>query len=103
MNRYITLETVMRKAVTIALLAILCFWSASSGWSQTFNFRAQEASVVRTAKQIKDHNGFNDTIIVRQDKWNEMAGSGGSWGNNLKFKSVHAFVKFYRSAGSFLG
>jgi len=79
------------------LLAALFLVSMSYGGAlaQTFDFKTRDASVVRTAAQIKAHNGFNDTIIVRQDKWYEMASSGGSWANNLKFKSTHAFVKFY--------
>ncbi len=80
-------------AVT-TLLLLACLVSTVS-WSQTYNFRTREASKIRTAQQIKAHNGFFDTIVVRQDKWDEMAGLGASWSNNLKFKSVHAFVKFY--------
>jgi RHS repeat-associated protein len=76
------------------MLLSLCF-SGTEGYGQAFNFKTREASVIRTARQIKDHNGMLDTIIVRQDKWDEMRDNWGSWGTNLKFKSVHAFVKFY--------
>lgn len=82
----------------VVVSALMMFWlclSVPASWSQTYNFRTREASVVKTAQQIKDHNGFFDTIVVRQDKWDEMIAAGGSWNSNLKFKSVHAFVKFY--------
>ncbi|WP_157977300.1 RHS repeat domain-containing protein, partial [Taibaiella helva] len=84
-----------KQLTTCLLLALLCYGLATPAAAQTFNFRTREASVVKTAPQIKAHNGFSDTIVVRQDKWDEMVATGSSWGSNLKFKSVHAFVKFY--------
>src|SRR6218665_2739090 len=88
-----TVFSCRRYAVTI-LFVLLYGFLLPVAQAQTYNFRTREASVVRTAQQIKDHNGFEDTIIVRQDKWDEMA-TNASWADNPKFKSVHAFVKFY--------
>jgi RHS repeat-associated protein len=84
-----------RIALVTALVVCFLVGYQNHAYAQTFNFRTREASVIKTADQIKAHNGFMDTIIVRQDKWDEMVTNGSSWGNNLKFKSVHAFVKFY--------
>ncbi|MFA6057866.1 MAG: RHS repeat-associated core domain-containing protein [Taibaiella sp.] len=97
MNRNINpkIKTSLRLLSVTALLLLLCAWGGTPVQAQAFDFRPTEASEKKTALQIKQHNGFMDTIIVRQDKWIEMVNNGPSWGSNLKFKSVHAFVKFY--------
>jgi len=77
---------------TPALLFLACMALCFAASAQTFNFHTRDENEIKTAVQIKAH-GLMDTIIVRQDKWNEMI-SNSNWSQNLKFKSVHDYVRF---------
>lgn len=76
---------------TFCFLSVL-FGSLLSG-AQTFNFRAFERDSLQTGSFIRTH-GLNDTIIVSHDAWDDMVSNSTTWGTNLKFKSVHGFVRF---------
>jgi hypothetical protein len=76
----------------ICFLSVLFYSLPSRG--QTFNFRANERNSLHKAAYIKTH-GLNDTIIVSHDAWDDMVSNSTTWTANLKFKSVHDFVRFF--------
>lgn len=84
-----------RTGIINCLLIICCCLSMAQANAQTFNFKPIEFDSLHTARYIDTTGGFNDTIVVSHDKWDEAVSSGTHWWNsNFKFKSVHAFVRF---------
>lgn len=84
-----------RSLKRLALVVLMAVAFGGSGFAQTFNMVTREASEKKSAYEIKKHNGMFDTLIVRQEKWDDMVDNYSTWTNNLQFKSVHDFVKFY--------
>lgn len=89
-NRIISIPArAMRIMMFIAVLL-----SMQKGYCQTFKYKSSEASGIRTAAQLHAH-GLPDTITVWCNEWDNIIASPTTWGNTLKLKSNHSFVKFY--------
>src|ERR1043165_9399029 len=90
----------MGKPIAISLFRslALCLYclvaSSQTATAQTFKFGTSEASVKHTGGQIASH-GFEDTIVVRCPQWDFIQTHPGSWGDSIKLKSNHAFIRFY--------
>jgi RHS repeat-associated protein len=91
-NHIASLKCIQRICVWLMLSL---FGGLFTAQAQTYRFKEREASMVRTALEIKQHNGFPDTITVKQDKWDEIVATGSSWTSRLKFKSLQSYVRFY--------
>jgi YD repeat-containing protein len=80
---------ILRSGLFLAMLFIV-----QNSYAQTFKYKSSEASGIRTAAQLHTH-GLPDTITVWCNEWDNIMASPTTWGNSLKLKSNHAFVKFY--------
>ena len=70
----------------------LCF-IGSPALAQTFNYKTSEASSIVTGRQLMV-SGLPVTLTTWCNEWPEMIAAPTTWGDDFKFKSLHAFLKF---------
>ena len=83
--------TMIRIKNWMLLLCILLLLCKNSN-AQTFFFKTTEASAVLNGNDLYTH-GYPDTIVTWCNDW-DFVSSTPTWGNDMKLKSNHAFVKF---------
>jgi RHS repeat-associated protein len=70
------------------------FFLSGTMQAQTFTFKSTQASEKLTASDLY-HHGLPDTMTVWCNQWNTIMANLATWGNNMKLKSSHSFVKLY--------
>lgn len=88
------MKAILRSGVVSAICFLGVLLSNAASYGQTFRFRDIERDSLHTAEYINNH-GLSDTIVVSHALWDmDMVTNSSGWAANLKFKSVHDFVRF---------
>ncbi|PQJ12999.1 hypothetical protein CJD36_004445 [Flavipsychrobacter stenotrophus] len=64
-----------------------------SAKAQTFNYKTSEASSIVTGRDLAV-SGLPVTLTTWCNEWPKLIGGPTTWGDSLKFKSLHSFLKF---------
>ena len=90
------MENILLYRLKPAML-LVCFFTLSfsiKGSGQTFDFKTSEASGILRARDLSAH-GLPDTITVWGNEFSFITSHLSTWGNTMKLKSNHSFVKFF--------
>lgn len=80
-------------SAALLLSVFILSFAGTSANAQTFNYKTSEASSIVTGRQLAV-SGLPVTLTTWCNEWPKLIGGPTTWGDSLKFKSLHSFLKF---------